>query len=96
MSVKIAVGCCPWWDLSCDDDVWLHEQATMNRAQNSFVDEQLAQIQSAHDELRCYFADHKTMQIRPVTTYDLSEKAESAYWIFVMHQTMSSKQFANT
>ena len=18
----------PWWDLSCDDDVWLHEQAT--------------------------------------------------------------------
>ena len=53
----------PWWDLSCDDDVWLHEQATMNRAQNSFVDEQLAQIQSAHDELLCYFAYHKTMQI---------------------------------
>ena len=50
----------PWWDLSCDDDVWLHEQATMNRAQNSFVDEQLEQIQSAHDELRCYFADYKT------------------------------------
>ena len=68
-------GKSPWWDLSCDDDVWLHEQATMNRAQNSFVDEQLAQIQSAHDELRCYFADHKTMQIRPVTTYDLSDKS---------------------
>ena len=33
-------GKSPWWDLSCDDDVWLHEQATMNRAQNSFVDEQ--------------------------------------------------------
>ena len=32
-------GKSPWWDLSCDDDVWLHEQATMNRAQNSFVDE---------------------------------------------------------
>ena len=47
----------------------------MNRAQNSFVDEQLAQIQSAHDELRCYFADHKTMQIRPATTYDLSDKS---------------------
>ena len=60
----------PWWDLSCDDDVWLREQATMNRAQNSFVDEQLEQVQSAHDELRCYFADHKTMQIRPATTYD--------------------------
>ena len=65
----------PWWDLSCDDDVWLHEQATMNRAQNSFVDEQLEQIQSTHDELRCYFEDHKTVQIRPATTYDLSEKS---------------------
>ena len=64
----------PWWDLSCDDDVWLQEQATMNRAQNSFVDEQLEQIQSAHDELRCYFEDYKTMQIRPATTYDLSDK----------------------
>ena len=65
----------PWWNLSCDDDVWLREQATMNRAQNSFVDEQLEQVQSAHDELRCYFADHKTMQIRPATTYDLSDKS---------------------
>ena len=68
-------GKSPWWDLSCDDDVWLREQATMNRAQNSFVDEQLAQVQSAHDELRCYIADHKTMQIRPATTYDLSDKS---------------------
>ena len=67
-------GKSPWWDLSCDDDVWLYEQATMNRAQHSFVDEQLQQVQSAHDELRCYFADHKTMQIRPATTYDLSDK----------------------
>ena len=65
----------PWWNLSCDDDVWLREQATMNRAQNSFVDEQLEQVQSAHDELRCYFADHKTLQIRPATTYDLSDKS---------------------
>ena len=65
----------PWWDLTCDDDVWLHEQATMNRAQNSFVDEQLEQVQSAHDELRCYFADHKTMQIQPATTYDLSDRS---------------------
>ena len=68
-------GQSPWWDLSCDDGAWLHEQATMNRAQNSFVDEQLAQVQSAHDEFRCYFADHKTMQIRPATTYDLSDKS---------------------
>ena len=37
-------GVSPWCDLSCDDDVWLHEQATMNRTQNSFVYEQLAQI----------------------------------------------------
>ena len=65
----------PWWNLSCDDDVWFREQATMNRAQNSFVDEQLEQVQSAHDERRCYFADHKTMQIRPATTYDLSDKS---------------------
>ena len=47
----------------------------MNRAQNSFVDEQLKQVQSIHDELRCCFADHKTMQIRPATTYDLSDKS---------------------
>ena len=65
----------PWWNLSRDDDAWLHEQATMNRAQNSFVDEQLEQVQSAHDELRCYFTDHKTMQIRPATTYDLSDRS---------------------
>ena len=37
----------PWWNLSCDDDVWFREQATMNRAQNSFVDEQLERVQSA-------------------------------------------------
>ena len=65
----------PWWNLLCDDDVWLREHATTNRAQNSFVDEQLEQIQSAHDELRCYFAGHKTMQIRPAMTYDLSDKS---------------------
>ena len=23
-------GKSPWWDLSCDDGVWLHEQATVN------------------------------------------------------------------
>ena len=68
---------CPWWDLSRDDDIWLCEQATMNRAQNSFVDEHLEQVQSTHDELRCYFADHKTMQIRPSTIYDLSDKSRT-------------------
>ena len=47
----------------------------MNRAQNSFVDEHLDQLQSAHDEVRCHFADHETMQIRPATTYDLSDKS---------------------
>ena len=52
----------------------------MNRPQNSFVDEQLAQIQSAHDELRYYFADYKTMQIRPATTYDLSDKSRICLW----------------
>ena len=48
---------------------------SMNKPPYSFVDEQLEQVQSAHDELRCYFADHKTMQIRPATTYDLSDKS---------------------
>ena len=51
----------------------------MNRAQNSFVVEQLTQIQSAHDELRCYFADHKTMQIRPATTYDLTAESRICF-----------------
>ena len=67
-------GKSPWWNLSCDDDVWFREQATMNRAQNSFVDEHLEQVQSTHDELRCYFEDYKTMQVRPATTYDLPDK----------------------
>ena len=62
----------PWWELSCDDDVWLHEQATMNRAQNLFVDEQFARIQTNRDESCCYFADHRIMQIRPASTYDLA------------------------
>ena len=88
MSVKTAVGCSgksPRWDLSCDDDVWLHEQATMNRAQNSFVFEQLAQIQSAHDELHHHFADHETMQIRPATTHDLT--AESRICLLDLRNT---------
>ena len=50
----------------------LHEQATMNRAHNLFVDEQLARIQTNRDESCCYFADHKTMQVRPASTYDLA------------------------
>ena len=82
--------------LSCHDDVWLHEQATMNRAHNSLVDEQLAQIQSAHDGLLCFFADHKTMQIRPATLYDLTAESRICLWTYVMHQTANSKQFANT
>ena len=44
MFTETAVGCSeksPWWDLSCDDDVRLREQATMNRAQTSFVDKKL-------------------------------------------------------
>ena len=35
----------------------------------------MEQAQSEHDELRCYFADHRTMQIRPATTYYLSDKS---------------------
>ena len=57
--------------LSRDDDVWLHEQATMNWAQNLFVYEQSARTrsQSSHDDDSCcYFADHKTLRLRPVST----------------------------
>ena len=51
----------PWWDVSCDEDMWLHEQATMNRAQNLFVDEQFApsHSQSSHDDSCCYFVDSR-------------------------------------
>ena len=67
----------PWWNLSCDGDVWLHEQTTMNRAQNLFVDERLARIhsRSSHDDSCCYFADHKTLRLRPVLTYDMTWKS---------------------
>ena len=50
-----------------NDDVWLHEHATMNRAQKLFVDEQLARIRRTS---LCF--EDKTMQIRPTTTYDLT------------------------
>ena len=48
----------------------------MNRAQNRFVDEQLVQIhnQSSHDEFCCYFADQKTVQLRPASTYEMTRK----------------------
>ena len=81
-------GKSPWWDLSCDDDVWLHECATMNRAQNLFVDD--------HGEFRCYFADHKTMQIRPATTYDLSDKSRICLLDLRDAPNHELKQFANT
>ena len=67
---------CPRWDLSCDDDVWLREQATMNRVQNRLVDEQLEQIhsQSSYNEFCCYFADPQILQLRPASTYEMSGK----------------------
>ena len=86
----------PWWDLSCDDDIWLREQATMNRAQNSFVDEQLEQVQSTHDELRCI------SQITRQCKHDQQRhttcliKAESVFWISVTHQIVSLRQSVNT
>ena len=32
VKTNVVISRSPWWHLSCDDDVWLHEQATMNRA----------------------------------------------------------------
>ena len=48
----------------------------MNRAQNRLVDEQLAQIhdQSSHDGFSCYFANQKTLQLRPASTYGMTGK----------------------
>ena len=68
----------------------------MNRVQNSFVDKQLEQIQSAHDELRCYFAEYKTMQIRPATTYDLSDESRICLLDLRDAQSVSLKQSVNT
>ena len=58
---------CPWWNLSCDDDVWLREQGTMNRVQNRLMYEQLEHIhnQSRTNEFGCYFEDSKTLEVRP-------------------------------
>ena len=82
-------GKSPWWDLSCDDDEWLHKRATMNRAQNSFVDKQLEQVQSISQITKqCRYDQrrHTTCLI----------KAESASWISVTHQIASLKQSVNT
>ena len=87
-------GKSPWLDFSCDDDVWLHQQATMNRAQNSFVDEQLVQYSQHTTNIAVVSQRQCRYEQRRHTT--CLTKAESASWIFVMHQTMSSKQFANT
>ena len=67
---------CPWWNSSCDDDVWLREQATMNRVQNRLVGEHLEQIHSqrSHDEFCCYFADSKTLRLRPASTHEMTRK----------------------
>ena len=48
---------------------------SMIKPPRMFVDEQLEQVQSAQNEFRCCFADHKTMQIRTATTHDLSDKS---------------------
>ena len=86
----------PWWNLSCDDDVWLREQATMNRAQNSFVDEQLEQVQSTHDELRSYFEITRQCKYDPQRHTTCLIKAESVFWISATHQIVSLMQFVNT
>ena len=76
----------PWLNLSCDDDVWLREQATMNRGQNSFVDEHLEQY-SQHTR-QCKYDQQR------YTTCLI--KAESLFWISVTHQIVSLMQFVNT
>ena len=62
--------------MSCDDNVWLREQATANRVQNRLVDERLEQIhsQSGYNDFCCYFADSKTLQVRPASTHEMTGK----------------------
>ena len=48
----------------------------MTRAQNSFVDEQLARIQTTMTPV-VVFADHKTIAPRPASTYDLPRKKQN-------------------
>ena len=74
MSVKTVVGCSGKVHSGICHVTMMYGSMNMP-PQDSFVGEQLEQLQSAHDELRCYFADHKTMQIRPATTYDLSDES---------------------
>ena len=64
----------PWWKLSCDDDVWLREQATMNRVQIRLVDEQLEHIhnQSSYNYFGCNFAESKTLELRPASTHEMT------------------------
>ena len=65
MSVKIVVGCSGKVHggiCHVTMTLRLREQATMNRAQNSFVDEQLEQVQSTHDKLRCFFRRSKDIE----------------------------------
>ena len=64
----------PWWDMSCDDDVWLREQATMNRAQNHLVDEQLQAYTAACQTNTLYFADRVAHQVRPAAASDLPDR----------------------
>ena len=54
----------PWWNLSCDDDVWLREQGTMNPVQ--------IHSQRSHDEFCCCFVDSKTLQLRPASTHEMT------------------------
>ena len=57
-------------------NVWLHEQATMNRVQNRSADERLEQIhsQSGYNDFCCYFADSKILQGRPASTNEMTGK----------------------
>ena len=60
------------------------------------MDKQLARIPTNPHGSCCYFADQKTMQLRPVLTYDLAKKTGSASKIPEARLPASSTQSVDT
>ena len=53
----------------------------MNRVQNRLEDEQMEQIyiQSSYEDFCCHFADHKTLQLRPASTHEMTGTSTREY-----------------
>ena len=51
----------------------------MNRVQNRLVDEQLENVhnQSSYNDFGCYFAESKTLELRPASTHEMTGETRS-------------------